>query len=260
MSRPEQLNTTVAPEVYTRFSGAAAERQLSNAALLRNLVEEFIEACDAGRAIFQKEAAPRLDASVNGLVHQLKELVIELDRAQADNAKMYGKLIADWNGGEDASREAQRRLWQKFREQDAQSLAPFKKGVSEVLVQLTALPADLRDALEPRLAQMSEQLDRSIELASEPRTIRALYLGDDRILSLWFLSGCGALLLAMGALFGLILPGLFDASSLWQSGKLIDSPAQMCRLIESEYGTSDCAVPGQERELGLRIIAHEDQL
>lgn len=107
MANTEQLATSVSPEIYTRFCAIAAERNLSNAALLRELVAEFLEAYDAGRAIFQKEAAPRLDASVSGLVHQLRELVIELDRAQAENARLYGKLIASWNGGEEAAREAQ---------------------------------------------------------------------------------------------------------------------------------------------------------
>ena len=79
MAKGEQLNTSVSPEIYTRFCGIAAERNLSNAALLRDIVEELIEAYDAGRAIFQKEAGPRLDTTVSGLVHQLKEIVIEMD-------------------------------------------------------------------------------------------------------------------------------------------------------------------------------------
>jgi hypothetical protein len=33
----------------------------------------------------------------------------------------------------------------------------------------------------------------------------------------------------------------------------------MCRLIEAEYGATDCTVPQQERELGLRVIKHEDR-
>ncbi len=259
MAKAEQLNTTVSSPIYTRFSGIAAERNLSNAALLRDLVEELVEAYDAGRAIFQKEAGPRLDTTVSGLVHQLKELVIELDRAQADNAKMFGKLIATWNGGEDANREAQRRLWKNFREQDQQSLAPFKKGVAEILADLNDLPAQVSEAIEPQLARIFEELKRSNELASEPRQMRALILGDDRMLSLKFLGVCGASLLAFGVLAGLTLPGLFDGWSVFQAKRLIDSPAQMCRLIKTEYGRTDCQLPDSERELGLRVIAHEDE-
>lgn len=259
MAKAEQLNTTVSPEIYTRFSRIAAERSLSNAALLRDLVEELVEAYDADRAIFQKEAGPRLDTTVSGLVHQLKELVIELDRAQAENARLFGKLIGDWNGGEDANREAQRRLWKRFREQDQQSLAPFKKGVADILTELSDLSAQVSEAINPQLGKIFKELKRSNELAAEPRQMRALVLGDDRMLSLKFLGVCGASLLAFGVLAGLTLPGLFDAWSVFQARRLIDSPAQMCRLIKTEYGRTDCQLPDADRELGLRVIAHEDE-
>jgi hypothetical protein len=62
----------------------------------------------------------------------------------------------------------------------------------------------------------------------------------------------------MGALVATILPTRFDGWSVWQAAKLIDSDAQMCRLIEREYGTADCRVPERERDLALRIIAQEN--
>jgi hypothetical protein len=259
MAKVEQLNTSVAADIYTRFSTIAAERKLSNAALLRDLVEELIEAADAGRALFQKEAAPRLDATVSGLVHQLRELVMELDRAQSDNARMLGKLTEKWNGGEEANRIAQEKLLAHFRAQDQASLSPFYARAEQLLAAFEALEPKLLAALEPHLAKISEQLDKSIALASEPRQMRSIYLGDNRFLSLKFLSACGGLALLMGALVATILPTQFDGWSVWQSGKLIDHPAKMCRLIARKYGTTNCRVPEQERDLGLRVIAHEDR-
>jgi hypothetical protein len=259
MAKVEQLNTSVSAGIYTRFSTIAAERNLSNAALLRDLVEELIEAADAGRALFQKEAAPRLDATVSGLVHQMRELVMELDRAQADNARMLGKLTEKWNGGEEANRIAQEKLLAHFRAQDQAGLSPFYKRAEELLAAFEALEPKLLAALEPRLAKISEQLEKSIALASEPRQMRSIYLGDNRFLSLKFLSACAALTLFIGALIATILPTRFDGWSVWQAAKLIDSDAQMCRLIEREYGTADCRVPERERDLALRIIAQEKQ-
>lgn len=259
MAKNEQLGTSVSPEIYTRFCGIAAERNLSNAALLRDLAEELVEAYDAGRAIFQKDAGPRLDTTVSGLVHQLKELVIEMDRAQADNVRMQHKLHEKWNGGEEANRLAQQRLIAEFRKQDEASLSPFLTKTEELLTAFEELEPNLFDALETRLTQISEQLAKTIELASEPREMRGLYLGDNRMLSLQFLSACGGLLLALGLMIGLVLPGLFNGWSVWQASKLIDSPSQMCRLIEREYGRNDCQLPEPERELGLRVIAHEDR-
>lgn len=259
MAKLEQLNTSVSPDIYTRFSAVAAERSLSNAALLRDLVVEFIEAVDAGRALFQKEAAPRLEATVSGLVHQLRELVMELDRAQADNARMLGKLTEKWNGGEEANRIAQEKLLAHFREQDQASLSPFYKRAEQLLAAFDALEPKLLAALEPHLAKISEQLDRSIALASEPRQMRSIYLGDNRFLSLTVLAGGAAISLFVGAVIGLGAPGFSDSWSVWQASRRIDSPAQMCRLIAREYGTSDCVVPDDQRELGLRVIAHEDR-
>lgn len=259
MRKSEQLGTSVSADIYTRFSAIAADRGLSNAALLRGLAVELIEAADAGRALFQKEAAPRLDASVSGLVHQLRELVIELDRAQADNARLFGKLTEKWNGGEEANRLAQEKLLANFREQDQASLSPFYRKAEELLAAFAALEPNLAQSLEPHLFKISEQIDEAIRLASEPRQIRSIYLGDDRMLSLRFLSACGALAIVMGVLIGLIVPGLWDSSSVFHASRLIDSPAEMCRLIAREYGTSDCAVPDDQRDLGLRVIAHEDK-
>lgn len=259
MANTEQLATSVSPEIYTRFCAIAAERNLSNAALLRELVAEFLEAYDAGRAMFQSEAAPRLDASVSGLVHQLRELVIELDRAQAENARLFGKLIADWNGGEEAGQLALKRIMAKFREQDAESLTPFHRRADELLEAFSTMPTEVSSSLEPQLAHISQQLEASIELAKRPRQMRALYLGNDRMLSLAFLSGCAAFVLFFGVLIGQILPGQFDSWSVWQAKRLIDGPAQMCRVVNGEYGVGDCSVPANERELGLRIIAREDR-
>ena len=259
MAKIEQLHTSVSAQIYSRFIGIAAERNLSNAALLRNLVEELIEAYDAGRAIFQKTAAPRLDTTVSGLIHQLKELVIEMDRAQADNVRMQHKLHEKWNGGEEANRLAQQRLIAEFRKQDEASLSPFLTMTEELLTAFEELEPKLFEALETRLTQIADQLAKTIELASEPREMRGLYLGDNRMLSLKFLSACGGLMISLGVLIGLVLPGLFGGWSVWQASKLIDSPAQMCRLIEKEYGRTDCVLPDSDRELGLRVIAHEDR-
>jgi hypothetical protein len=172
---------------------------------------------------------------------------------------MLGKLTDKWNGGEEANRIAQEKLLAHFRAQDQASLSPFYARAEQLLAAFEALEPKLFAALEPHLAKISEQLGKSIALASEPRQMRSIYLGDNRFLSLKFLSACGGLALLMGALVATILPTQFDGWSVWQSGKLIDHPAKMCRLIARKYGVTDCRVPEQERDLGLRVIAHEDR-
>lgn len=254
-----QINVSVEDRVLAALDRVAQAKSLSRPELLRRVIQELIEAHDAGRAVFQKEAAPRLDTTVSFLVHELRDLVVELDRAQNENARMFGKLVADWNGGEAASQRAHESIANQIRQRNSEAYSAFYQQVEKLLVGFETLKPKLVEMLEPRLAQISEQLAQSIKLAGEPRQISAVYLGDDRMLSLRFLSACGGLAIVFGLLVGLMAPDLWDSWSVFQAARLIDSPAEMCRLIEAEYATTDCTVPQQERDLGLRVIAHEDR-
>lgn len=158
-----------------------------------------------------------------------------------------------------ASQRAHESIANKIRQRNSEAYSAFYQQIERLLVGFETLEPRLVEALEPRLVQISEQLAKSIELAGEPRQIRAVYLGDDRMLSLRFLSACGGLAIVFGLLVGLMAPDLWDNWSVWQAARLIDSPAEICRLIEAEYATTDCTVPQQERELGLRVIEHEDR-
>lgn len=254
-----QINVSVEGRVLAALDRVAQAKSLSRPELLRRVIQELIEAHDAGRVVFQKEAAPRLDTTVSFLVHELRDLVVELDRAQNENARLFGKLVTDWNGGEAASQRAHESIANQIRQRNSEAYSAFYQQVEKLLAGFEALEPRLVEVLEPHLTQISEQLALSIELAREPRQIRAVYLGDDRMLSLRFLSACGGLAIVIGLLLGLMAPGLRDNWSVFHAGRLIDSPAEMCRLIEAEYGAIDCTVPKQERDLGLRVIAHEDR-
>lgn len=252
-----QVNVSLEDRVVADLDRIAETKALSRPELLRRVIQELIEAHDAGRVLFQKEATPRLDTTVSFLVHELRDLVVELDRAQNENARLFGKLVTDWNGGEAASQRAHESIANQIRQRNSEAYSAFYQQVEKLLAGFEALEPRLVDILEPHLTQISEQLAESIKLAGEPRKITALYLSNDRALSLKFLSACAALTIFIGALIATILPTRFDGWSVWQAAKLIDSDAQMCRLIEREYGTVDCRVPEPERDLALRIIAQE---
>lgn len=254
-----QVNVSLEDRVVAELDRIAEAKSLSRPELLRRVIQELIEAHDAGRVVFQKEAAPRLDTTVSFLVHELRELVVELDRAQNENARLFGKLVTDWNGGEAASQRAHESIANQIRQRNSEAYSAFYQQVEKLLAGFETLEPRLAEVLEPHLTQISEQLAESIKLAGEPRKVTALYLSNDRALSLKFLSACAALTIFIGALIATILPTRFDGWSVWQAAKLIDSDAQMCRLIEREYGTADCRVPERERELGLAIIARENR-
>jgi hypothetical protein len=252
-----QVNVSLEDRVVADLDRIAEAKALSRPELLRRFIQELIEAHDAGRVLFQKEAAPRLDTTVSFLVHELRDLVVELDRAQNENARLFGKLVTDWNGGEAASQRAHESIANQIRQRNSEAYSAFYQQVEKLLVGFETLEPRLVEVLQPHLTQISQQLAESIKLAGEPRKITTLYLSNDRALSLKFLSACAALTIFVGALIATILPTRFDGWSVWQAAKLIDSDAQMCRLIEREYGTADCRVPERERDLALRIIAQE---
>jgi hypothetical protein len=254
-----QVNVSLEDRVVADLDRIAEAKALSRPELLRRVIQELIEAHDAGRVLFQKEAAPRLDTTVSFLVHELRDLVVELDRAQNENARLFGKLVTDWNGGEAASQRAHESIANQIRQRNSEAYSAFYQQVEKLLAGFEALEPRLVEVLEPHLTKISEQLAEAIRLAGEPRKITALYLSNDRALSLKFLSACAALTIFIGALIATILPTRFDGWSVWQAAKLIDSDAQMCRLIEREYGTADCRVPERERDLGLAIIARENR-
>ncbi len=254
-----QVNISLEDRVVAELDRIAEAKSLSRPELLRRVIQELIEAHDAGRVVFQKEAAPRLDTTVSFLVHELRELVVELDRAQNENARLFGKLVTDWNGGEAASQRAHESIANQIRQRNSEAYSAFYQQVEKLLAGFEALEPRLVEVLEPHLTQISEQLEESIKLAGEPRKVTALYLSNDRALSLKFLSACAGLAMFIGALIATILPTRFDGWSVWQAAKLIDSPAQMCRVIAREYGAADCIVPEEQRDLGLRVIAHEDR-
>lgn len=252
-----QVNIALDAGTIAALDRVAAGRGVRRPELLRQAIAELIEAHDGGRLAFQSDQAPRIDTSLSALVHQLREVLIEHDRVQAENTRLFGKLIESWNGGEEATRTALDKVMARIRDLNHQSYQPFIAKVEAVLAETAALPTSLAGALEPHLARISEQLEANNALARSPRTQHNLVLGDDRMLSLWFLSAMGTLVFALGGLFALIGPGLLDGAAVGHASRLIDSPARLCRLIERQYGVADCKVPPAERQRGLQVIAQK---
>lgn len=155
-----QINVAVDDRTIAELDRIAHAKRISRPELLRQTIQELIEAHDAGRAIFQNEAAPQLYAAVSSLVHQLRELVIELDRAQADNAKLYGKLFEPWNGGKEANRVAFERLASNLQKRDSVTFSPFYNAANQLLAAFRKAEPQIVEALEEHLNRISEKLDR----------------------------------------------------------------------------------------------------
>jgi hypothetical protein len=254
-----QINIALDDHIVANLDRIADGKGLRRPDLLRAAIAELIEAHDSGRLAFQASDGPRLDASISSLVHQLREALIELDRAQAENVKQFGKLIAQSNDSEEASQRALERLTRQINDINRKSYTPFLEKLKPVHEAISSLPQAVAKELEPNLARIAAQLDANRKLAEQPRTERNLILGDDRMLSLKFLGATHGMALLFGALVVLIVTSLFQFTAVGVAGRLVTNPARMCRLVERQYGVRDCVVPKFERETGMRIIAQEDK-
>lgn len=254
-----QVNISLEDRVVAALDRIAASKGMRRPELLKAAIGELIDAHEAGRLAFQSTAGPKLDATVSGLIHQLRELVTELDRAQSDNAKLIGRLITRWNGGEEANQMAFERLSSQRLKLNRASYRPFAAKAEELFSRIENTPASVRAELEPQLTSIAELLALNNKLAGTPRTQFVVALGRHRLATFGVLAAIGAVLVVFGGVLTLAASTAFDGLGVASAGKMIRTPPQMCRLINSAYGVDDCTVPANERDLGLRVIAHEDR-
>lgn len=254
-----QINITLDDHIVAALDRIADGKGLRRPDLLRAAIAELIEAHDSGRLAFQASDGPRLDASISSLIQQLREALIELDRAQAENAKLFGRLITQTNGGEEANRFALDKLTRQINDINRKSYEPFLQNLLPVKKAIAGVPDAIAQHLQPSLARIAEQLEANLRIAQKPNAQHSIVLGDDRMLSFKFLIATHGMALLFGGLGILLFVSLFQFTALHVADRLIDDPARMCRLIERQYGVHDCMLPKTEKAAGLRVIAAEDK-
>ncbi|MFV0644321.1 MAG: hypothetical protein ACK5NN_07450, partial [Sphingomonadaceae bacterium] len=105
-----QINITLDDQMVADIDRVASERGLRRPDFLRSIIAEVIEAHDDGRLAFQAAKATNLDMSASTLVARIAELADELERSQRVNQRHEKRIVAKWNGGEEAARAAFERL------------------------------------------------------------------------------------------------------------------------------------------------------
>jgi len=249
-----QVNVSYDDRLVIALDRIAIARGQARPDLLRCIAHEAVEAHDAGRLAFQRDAAPRLDSSINGLAVQLREAVIELERTQRVNQKHEQKLLGAWSGSEEAVRAAQENLVLKINDINRKSYQPFVGKLKEIHEKLDTSEERALAALQQELAAIHAQLDIAIQKASEPRTQHNLILGDDRTLSAKFLA---MLMVPVGLMFitlFLLLAQQMQSAALSLTSGLINSDERLCRLINRRYGVDDCNVPDEDRLGAVKVI------
>ena len=254
-----QINVSYHDSVVAGVDRVAAARRMSRADLLRAVAQEVVEAHGAGRLAFQVDDGPRIDTSLSTLVIQVRELIMELDRSQRANQRHDKRRLDEFVASEQAIQAAREHLTARINEMNRQSYQPFVEKVREVRGEVEAASGRLIEAQKPVLDQISEQLEAVRVAATAPRVQHNLVLGDDRVLSLRFLSACAVIVGVLSTVIFLLLAGQVQPLAVSVANRLIADDEHVCRLINRRYGVSDCMVPNERRQAALRAIKAAEQ-
>jgi uncharacterized membrane protein YccC len=254
-----QINITVDKTLASAVDRLASIRSLSRPELLRQMMQEMVEAHDAGRLAFTREEGPKLDSSLSALVAQLREANVELDRTQRENAKIAKRLIDATNGGEEAYRHALEELTNRLVAQRKEANIPFLEQVNQLRADMAALPDVIGNQVSGHFAPMENQLVTIAQEARAPRLVRNLIVGREFVQEwpvmatmsgLWFSSGILLLVLA-----GNMVPGL--GRSL--ANQFVDNDVALCRQLNYRFNSRECAMPDLRRRSAQIAIDLEDR-
>lgn len=242
-----QINISCDDRFVREIDRIAAARGERRPALLRKILDEAIEAHDAGRPLFQATDQPRIDGSLNAVAIQLREAVLELDRVQRANLRHEKRMIDLWNGGEEANRIAQQRLSVRLNEIAVSGYAPFVEKVKVIEASVATARADVETSVAAKLGEIDSRLEAIRLLASKPGTVHNLVFGDDRKLStrflLWLVVGTSLL----SIILFLAVAGQFSSLAVPVAEHLLSRSSSFCRLIDRTYKVENCVEPGEDR-------------
>lgn len=247
-----QVNVNYDDLVLKGIDRVAGARSLSRPDLLRAIASEAVEAHDAGRLAFQIEDGPRIDGSINALAAQLRDAVIELERAQRANQRHEKKLLDAFVGSEENVRTAQEKLTARINDINRKSYEPFVNRMKDVHALVEALKVELADAQEARLAEIVERLEAVRIEASAPRKQFNLVLGDNRMLSLKFLSVCSLFVGWLAILLFLLTASHAAWIGVPVAKRMLPDTERICRVIDDRFGVQDCQIPEDYRKAVVR--------
>ncbi len=251
MSKP-QINIAYPGPKIRDIDRVAAAKGMARPDLVRAILDEAIEAHDGGRLSFQTDDAPRIDGSMNALTIQLREAILELDRSQRANQRHEKKLLDAFVGSEEAVRQAQENLTSRINDINRKSYQPFLMKLAEVQAAIEGMGGRLIDAQSDKLSAIQDRLDAVHAAAEIPRTQHNLVLGDDRVLSLRFLSACALLTAFAAIMLFLIAASLAPWLGVPVANRMLTDTSHICRVIDDRYGVTNCRIPDEYRRPSVR--------
>jgi hypothetical protein len=254
-----QVNISYDDQQIIALDKVAAARRMSRPELLRAIATEAIEAHDAGRLAFEAKEGPKLDTSLNSLAAQLREAVIELDRAQRDHQRHEKKIQDAWLASEENILVAQQELIRRVNDTNRESYQPFVQKLRDVKELIAMIVPKVADTLDIGLTTIDQRLTAIHKLAKEPRTQYQIVFGDDRV---WSTRLVVLMALIWGGASVLLFLGLANMTqplAISLSDRLLDDRTSLCRLVERRFGTLHCEVPNEDRAHYARIRKLENR-
>jgi len=241
-----QVNVNYDERILKGIDRLRGSRGLSRAELLRAIATEAVEAHDAGRLAFQIEDGPRIDGSLNALAAQVREAVVELERAQRSTQRHEKRMIDAWVGNEESIRQAQENLTARVNDINRKSYEPFVNKMRDVIAITEKLKVHLAEVQKVGLGQLLDRLEAVRAEAVAPRNLyKVVFPGD---FSLRFLIA----LASMIGLIGAFLVLLAAANMAWLgvpiAKRTLPTTELVCRMINDRYGVRDCQVPAEYRQ------------
>lgn len=252
-----QVNVTYADDLVAALDRVAAARRMARPELLRAIAQEAVEAHDAWRLAFRREDGPRLDASISGLVVQLRDALTEIARMQNDNIRFQKRLVEAFTGSEKTVGAALERVWAHIRALNVENFKPFVDELDGLIEHLEAAEERTQAAVAEELSAIHQRLDAVLRAAGEAKVQHNLVLGDNRTLSFWFLLRMSWLVGALSVLLFLLFAQWSQPMALFVSTGLINTDERVCLLVNWKGGVKDCLPPSEMRDRALARIAAE---
>jgi hypothetical protein len=162
------INVKYGVETELKINAIAARHGMHRNDWLRKLVEEAFEADEDGRPLFQKVEGPRVDTSLNVLLSQFREVLVEWDRIRRENDRRDQHFLKVWNGGEEANRLAYDKLNNKIIDLHNSSYQPFVEKLRAVRKEMAGVSETSAKTIDARLEPLAEKLEQIRVLASQP--------------------------------------------------------------------------------------------
>ncbi len=248
-----QVTSRVSDALEAALNLWAADEGIQRADLIRQILAEAIEARRERRATFERSDAPG-PADLARLVAKLDTQTIEIERMLRQNAKRDAELLKSARKDTLGVSDARAKIVADVTAELRAAFDTLHRGWMQTRAELSALMQT-----PPQLPGIDGKLDRILEAARAPRTVRTYNIG----LGDWsggMLMCAGLIVLAFGMFAFIALAALLPDRwlELRTANRMLGGGDRaICRLVDYQYetGLNRCRITAQGRTVTVTASA-----